>query len=600
MSKSSFFLLISLIVFCNAIDYEAEDWGCYVPDIEEHSLITEPPLVQIQLESLPTTWEWSNVNGTNFLTLGKNQHIPQYCGSCWALASTSALSDRIKIARKAAFPDINIAPQVLISCATALNGCSGGSGITAYKYIAENNITDETCSVYQARGWKNGITCSQDILCSTCDPNTGCSTVTNYKIYSISQYGSVTAATGQSYEEAMMNEIYQRGPITCGVAVPSDLHNYTGGIYKDTTNLTSHTHVIYVVGWGVENGVKYWLVRNSWGTFWGINGFFKVVRGTNNIGLEGSCSWAVPKDTWTNDVRNQTNVTTTNVQIGFLEDANTPCRRDSPRTVSPLITAPLPWETLSTSDIPASWDWRNASGKNYLSWNKNQHLPKYCGSCWAEGTTSALADRINIARNNTWPQIALSPQAIINCNAGGNCNGGNPIEVYAFAYTQGIPEDSCQNYFAANGDGNCLPIEQCKNCQGPAPSADATNQENCWAITDYNQWKVSQYGFVSGVANMKAEIFARGPIGCGIQVTTAFEAYTGGIYSEKLSTISLNHEVSVVGWGVQNGVEYWIGRNSWGTYWGEGGFFRIKMNSNNLGIETDCDWGVPTVNPGEI
>ena len=65
---------------------------------------------------LPTEWFWNNVKGTNYLTNMRNQHVPQYCGSCWAHASTSALSDRIKIARKAAWPDINISPPVLISC----------------------------------------------------------------------------------------------------------------------------------------------------------------------------------------------------------------------------------------------------------------------------------------------------------------------------------------------------------------------------------------------------------------------------------------------------------------------------------------------------
>jgi hypothetical protein len=65
---------------------------------------------------LPKNWFWNDVNGTNFLTNVRNQHLPSYCGSCWAHASTSALSDRIKIARKAAWPDINISPQVLISC----------------------------------------------------------------------------------------------------------------------------------------------------------------------------------------------------------------------------------------------------------------------------------------------------------------------------------------------------------------------------------------------------------------------------------------------------------------------------------------------------
>jgi len=58
----------------------------------------------------PEDFNWWNVGGVNYLTEVKNQHIPSYCGSCWAQGSTSALSDRIKIARGAAWPDINIAP----------------------------------------------------------------------------------------------------------------------------------------------------------------------------------------------------------------------------------------------------------------------------------------------------------------------------------------------------------------------------------------------------------------------------------------------------------------------------------------------------------
>ena len=621
----------SVIVFISLFIVGAFSDRCFIRQENVQTVVTEE-LQQIPYTDLPANFTWSNINGQNLLTLVRNQHIPQYCGACWSFAATSALSDRIKILRKGAWPDIQLAPQVLLSCERPDQGCNGGDPLVAYQYIYNYSITDETCTNYQARGWTNGLDCSQFVKCGNCMPSKGCFNTPSYLIYSVSQYGSVAG------EQAMMNEILQRGPISCGVAA-GPLVNYTGGIVWDKTNNTNIDHAVSVVGWGtLSNGTKYWIVRNSWGSYWGEDGFFRIVKGINNLGIEEACSWAVPKDTWTNAVKNTTSqdaeiqevqnvvqealnefLPTIQEQKPFLGkvieevikvaeeevekeeygvSTGSGCMKIDPKYNRTMNLESAPWADIDELTLPVNFDWRNISGRNYLSWSKNQHIPQYCGSCWAQATTSALADRINIARNLTDDlTVALSPQAVINCGAGGDCNGGDPMGVYEFAKSHGIPEDSCQNYVAKNPpQESCSAIQVCETCIPPSPPANKTLPGDCSAVTTYTNWKVSAYGSVSGAVNMQKAIYSGGPIACGMDVTEKFLSYTGGIYSEKVLDPVLNHEISVVGWGLQGTTPYWIVRNSWGSYWGEWGFFRIQMGSNNLGIEKDCVWATPIVN----
>ena len=105
---------------------------------------------------------------------------------------------------------------------------------------------------------------------------------------------------------------------------------------------------------------------------------------------------------------------------------------------------------------------------------------------------------------------------------------------------------------------------------------------------------------------MKTELYKNGPISCGIHATSTFETTynqivegTGDyIYKETVRFPMINHEISVVGYGkdATTGEEYWKCRNSWGTYWGDYGFFYLPMGkaSTNLGIETDCVAGTPS------
>jgi len=263
------------------------------------------------------------------------------------------------------------------------------------------------------------------------------------------------------------------------------------------------------------------------------------------------------------------------------------------------ILTPPPHTYLHPSEVPTSWDIRNVDGVNYASTSRNQHIPQYCGSCWACASTSALADRINLAAHKNasrrWePYVYLSVQNVIDCAGVGNCQGGNNKPVYEYAHEKGIPSETCNNYMAINHD-KCTAFEECGTCM----------PDRCWAIEKYQRWKVSEYGLVTGREQMMAEISTRGPIACGIDVTPKFMNYTGGIFEDYIEgEPEIDHAISVAGYGVENGVEYWIVRNSWGTPWGEEGWFRIVTSAYkngdgakyNLGIDTTpCAFGVPIV-----
>jgi len=237
------------------------------------------------------------------------------------------------------------------------------------------------------------------------------------------------------------------------------------------------------------------------------------------------------------------------------------------------------------STTPTSVDWRSVNGQALVTKDLNQHIPQYCGSCWAHGSMSSLSDRIKIIRQGAWPDYNLAIQYILNCgqNVAGTCDGGSATGAFQFVQENGVPEDTCLQYQAE--DLKCTPINTCRNCKGPPGSG------TCWAQANYTRFYVDEYDSVTGVSNIMAEVAARGPVAAGIDATV-LETYTGGIITATQPS-NINHIVSIVGYGTLNSTDYWIVRNSWGQYWGENGWFRIIRGKDALGIESMVSWATP-------
>ena len=252
-------------------------------------------------------------------------------------------------------------------------------------------------------------------------------------------------------------------------------------------------------------------------------------------------------------------------------------------------------------NLPQSFSWSNVDGVNYLTKNLNQHIPVYCGSCWAHGSISALSDRIKIVRKAAWPDINLSIQFLLNCQMGGSCNGGDHLAAYKAIHDYGsIPYEDCMVYQACSADSSeegcknkhmfeCTPTNICKTCD-----TFSSNGGTCSPIKHYPNATILSYGAVKGSENMKAELYKNGPIACGINAEQIVD-YTGGVLDLPNKLKIVNHIISVVGWGYDATLDkqYWIIRNSWGSYWGELGFMRLVLGENQLGIEKTCAFAIP-------
>ncbi|PRP80331.1 cysteine proteinase [Planoprotostelium fungivorum] len=194
------------------------------------------------------------------------------CGSCWAFASIGSLESVWALAYNTT--PLALSEQQIVSCSSK-QGCSGGWGDQAYSWIQYNGgIT--TSSNFPYTDSTQGAPCAAQPGESTCQPPN-----TEIKIVTNSSAPSTITRRGGSNEESIKYAL-QFGPAYIAVQLSSSFNSYTGGVYTDDTwaNKSQSGHAMLIVGWGTEKttGQDYWIIRNSWSTRWGLNGYMLWAR----------------------------------------------------------------------------------------------------------------------------------------------------------------------------------------------------------------------------------------------------------------------------------------------------------------------------------
>ncbi|KYK38889.1 MAG: hypothetical protein HXS46_19660 [Theionarchaea archaeon] len=204
---------------------------------------------------------------------------------------------------------------------------------------------------------------------------------------------------------------------------------------------------------------------------------------------------------------------------------------------------------------PLKWDWRNVYGRNWTTPIKDQGP---CGSCVAFATVGLVESALEIFKRNPYLQPDLSEADLFFCGCGECCRTGwwfSPALDYA--RDKGIPDEACFPYTPRN--------QPCNPC----------------GDRDKRVIKIEKWRPIYSPSRAKAWIRKNGPLMTGMRVYSDFFSYRGGIYRHATGGFAGNHAILVVGYDELH--RYWICKNSWGTRWGENGWFRIRYGECGIG-----------------
>ncbi|XP_029341239.1 cathepsin B-16A isoform X3 [Acyrthosiphon pisum] len=226
-----------------------------------------------------------------------------YCGSCWAFGTSSAFADRLCVATDGDFNELLSAEELTFCCHTCGNGCNGGYPIKAWKYFSSHGLvtggnykSGEGCEPYRVPPCPRNEDGTSSCAGQPIEKNHRCTRMC-YGNQDL-DYNDDHRFTRDYYYltyGSIQKDVMNYGPIEASFDVYDDFYSYKSGVYQRTPNATKlGGHAVKLIGWGVEEGIPYWLMVNSWSAQWGDNGLFKIRRGTDECGIDSATTAGVP------------------------------------------------------------------------------------------------------------------------------------------------------------------------------------------------------------------------------------------------------------------------------------------------------------------
>jgi len=238
-----------------------------------------------------------------------------------------------------------------------------------------------------------------------------------------------------------------------------------------------------------------------------------------------------------------------------------------------------------------------------------------CGSCWAFGSTEAFNDRLCISNvtssTDTFLQL-MSTEDTNSCCSGASCgfsngcNGGQPTAAWQWFESAGCPSggdysdegktDTCEPYslppcahHVTNASYTPCPTSEYHT---PKCVSECTNKGYSKTWKDDKHYAGKAYSLRS-VNSIMQDLVEYGSVTAAFTVYQDFLSYKSGVYVHKTGSALGGHAIKIIGYGTENGVDYWLCNNSWNDTWGDNGFFKIKKGVNECGIESDVSSGNP-------